>query len=759
MTIGSTVLGYPRIGPRRELKRALESYWADRSDESELREVAKKLRTDSLRELHDAGLNTMPGSFSYYDQVLDAAVVFGAVPRRYRDLGLNPLDTYFAMARGVASTSPWEMTKWFDTNYHYLVPEIGPETSFALTDRTPLEHYREAEELGITTRPVLVGPVTFLLLSKASEQAGEQFRPLDRLDDLVAEYAKLLGELHRAGVEWVQLDEPALAADRSRAELEQFRAAYRKLGALAERPKIFVPTYFGPVGESLSALTSAPVEAVGFDLVAGKSTADSLVAETGLRDKTLVAGIVDGRNVWRTDLDAALGTAATLLGSASEVAVSTSCSLLHVPYDLELETSLDQQVTSWLAFAKQKVTEVVTLDTALHDGREAVSAELAEARKAVEDRKNSPRLRDETVRSRTGSLTKSDVKRSEYETRRAAQQQALDLPVLPTTTIGSFPQTGDVRKARAALRNGTIEAADYRQRMLDEIERVIQLQEDLGLDVLVHGEPERNDMVQYFSEYLEGFASTDNGWVQSYGSRCVRPPILFGDVSRPKPMTVEWATAAGKFTDKPVKGMLTGPVTILAWSFVRDDQPLADTATQVGLAIRDEVVDLESSGIGVVQVDEPALRELLPLRASDRPEYLKWAVDSFRLSTAGVSDATQIHTHLCYSEFGDVIDAIVALDADVTSIEAARSRMEVLDDLNAVGFGRGVGPGVYDIHSPRVPEVDEVQRLLRDALASVPADRIWVNPDCGLKTRGYAEVEPALRHMVEATKQVRKSLG
>ncbi|QGK71135.1 5-methyltetrahydropteroyltriglutamate--homocysteine S-methyltransferase [Allosaccharopolyspora coralli] len=758
MTIGSTVLGYPRIGPRRELKRALESYWADRSSESELREVAKTLRTDSLRELRDAGLNTIPGSFSYYDQVLDAAVVFGAVPQRYRDLGLNPLDTYFAMARGVASTAPWEMTKWFDTNYHYLVPEIGPETSFALTDRTPLEHYREAAELGVTTRPVLVGPVTFLLLSKASEQAGERFRPLERLDDLVTEYATLLGELHRAGVEWVQLDEPALSADRTQTELEQFRAAYRKLGALTERPKIFVPTYFGPVGEALSALASAPVEGVGVDLVAGQSTADSLATATELRDKTLVAGVVDGRNVWRTDLDAALGTAATLLGSAAEVAVSTSCSLLHVPYDLELETSLDPQVASWLAFAKQKVAEVVTVETALRDGREAVSAELDHARKAVEDRKNSPRLRDDTVRSRTGSLTESDVRRSAYETRRTAQQNALKLPVLPTTTIGSFPQTSEVRKARAALRNGTIAAADYRQRMLDEIERVITLQEDLGLDVLVHGEPERNDMVQYFSEYLAGFASTDNGWVQSYGSRCVRPPILFGDVSRPNSMTVEWARAAQKFTAKPVKGMLTGPVTILAWSFVRDDQPLADTAAQVGLAIRDEVSDLESAGIGVVQVDEPALRELLPLRASQRPEYLKWAVDSFRLSTAGASDATQIHTHLCYSEFGDVIDAIVSLDADVTSIEAARSRMEVLDDLNAVGFGRGVGPGVYDIHSPRVPEIDEVQRLLRDALASVPADRIWVNPDCGLKTRGYAEVEPALRHMVEATKQVRKSL-
>ncbi|RCW45283.1 methionine synthase (B12-independent) [Halopolyspora algeriensis] len=758
-TIGSTVLGYPRIGPHRELKRALESYWAGRSSEAELRDVARTLRTNTWRELSDAGLDSVPSNtFSYYDQVLDTAVTFGAVPRRYTDLGANALDTYFAMARGNDSVPPLEMTKWFDTNYHYLVPEIGPDTSFALTDRTPIEQYREAAALGVTTRPVLVGPVTFLLLAKPDGSAPATFRPLDRLGDLLACYAELLRELHHAGAEWVQLDEPAFTADRSPAEKERLGHAYRVLGDLTERPKVFVPTYFGDAGESLHTLATAPIEAVGVDLVAGPVSPDRLPGITGLRDKTLVAGLVDGRNIWRTDLDSALCTAATLLGVAGNVAVSTSCSLLHVPYDAEAETSIDPQVKSWLAFAKQKVDEVVTLGRALSEGREAVGAELNASREAIADRGASERLRNERVRSRVDTLRPGDYRRSECATRRPAQQHALRLPPLPTTTIGSFPQTADVRKARAALRNGTIDRTSYHQRMVDEIQRVIALQEEIGLDVLVHGEPERNDMVQYFSEHMEGFVSTDNGWVQSYGSRCVRPPILFGDVARPRSITTEWAKIAQSLTDKPVKGMLTGPVTILAWSFVRDDQPLEDTAAQVALAIRDEVVDLEATGIRVIQVDEPALRELLPLRAEQQRDYLRWAVDAFRLATSGVAERTQIHTHLCYSEFGEVIDAIVALDADVTSIEAARSRMEVLDDLNAVGFGRGVGPGVYDIHSPRVPQTDEVEKLLRAALESMPAERLWVNPDCGLKTRGYAEVDSALRSMVAAAAQVRGSL-
>ncbi|MCI2418147.1 5-methyltetrahydropteroyltriglutamate--homocysteine S-methyltransferase [Saccharopolyspora sp. K220] len=757
--IGSTVLGYPRIGLNRELKRALESYWASRSSEAELREIARRLRADTWHSLRDAGLDSVPSNtFSFYDQVLDTAVTFGAVPPRYTSLGLSPLDTYFAMARGVAATPPLEMTKWFDTNYHYLVPEIDPGTRFSLADRTPVEQYREAAEEGVTTRPVLVGPLTFLLLSKSATGAAESFRPLDKLPELLDAYAQLLVELRREGVEWVQLDEPAFAADRSPVELAALRDAYRRLGDLAERPNLLVAGYFGDLGEALELLASCPVEALGVDLVAGRATADALSSIRGLRDKTLVAGLVDGRNIWRTDLDKALATAATLLGSAGEVAVSTSCSLLHVPYDVAAEPNIDPQVKSWLAFADQKVREVVVLGRALREGRDAVAEELAAARVAVADRANADRVRNHRVRARLQALRPESTQRSEYAERCVAQQKSLSLPLLPTTTIGSFPQTADIRKARAALRSGRIDRASYQQRMRDEVERVIRLQEELGLDVLVHGEPERNDMVQYFAEHLDGFASTDNGWVQSYGSRCVRPPILFGDVSRPKAITTEWATCAQRLTEKPVKGMLTGPVTILAWSFVRDDQPLADTAAQVALAIRDEVSDLEAAGIRIIQVDEPALRELLPLRAARHEQYLAWAVAAFRLATCGVAESTQIHTHLCYSEFGDVINAIVALDADVTSIEAARSHMEVLGDLNAVGFGRGVGPGVYDIHSPRVPDVAEVASLLRAALDAVPAQRLWVNPDCGLKTRGYAEVEEALEHMVEATAEVRRSL-
>ncbi|MGP4016260.1 5-methyltetrahydropteroyltriglutamate--homocysteine S-methyltransferase [Saccharopolyspora sp. 5N708] len=757
--IGSTVLGYPRIGPNRELKRALESYWSSRSSAAELREVARRLRVDTWRSLRDAGLDSVPGNtFSFYDHVLDAAVTFGAIPARYTDLGLSSLDTYFAMARGVESTPPLEMTKWFDTNYHYLVPEIGPDTRFSLADRTALEQYREAAEHGVTTRPVLVGPLTLLLLSKSAAGAAESFRPLDKLTELLDVYAELLGELRREGVAWVQLDEPAFAADRSPAELAALRAAYRRLGDLPERPNLLVAGYFGDLGEALEVLASCPVEALGVDLVAGSSTADALSPVRGLRDKTLVAGLVDGRNIWRTDLDKALATAATLLGAAGELAVSTSCSLLHVPHDVAAEANIDPQVKSWLAFAEQKVREVVVLGRALREGRDAVAEELAAARAAVADRATADRVHNHRVRARLQALRPTATQREPYAERRAAQRKSLRLPPLPTTTIGSFPQTADVRKARAALRSGRLDRATYQQRMRDEIERVIRLQEELGLDLLVHGEPERNDMVQYFAENLDGFASTDNGWVQSYGSRCVRPPILFGDVSRPKAITVEWATFAQRLTEKPVKGMLTGPVTILAWSFVRDDQALAETAKQVALAIRDEVSDLETAGIRVIQVDEPALRELLPLRAVRHEQYLAWAVAAFRLATCGVAESTQIHTHLCYSEFGEVINAIVALDADVTSIEAARSRMEVLDDLNAVGFGRDVGPGVYDIHSPRVPEPAEVANLLRAALEAVPAQRLWVNPDCGLKTRGYAEVERALANMVAATAEVRRSL-
>ncbi|MDI5982545.1 5-methyltetrahydropteroyltriglutamate--homocysteine S-methyltransferase [Amycolatopsis magusensis] len=751
--LGSTVLGYPRIGPDRELKKAVEGYWAGRIDEAELQKVARGLRLDTWRALAKAGLDTIPSNtFSFYDQVLDNTVLFGALPRRFTELGLSPIDTYFAAARGVQEAPALEMTKWFDTNYHYLVPELGPDTEFGVSGGKPLDEYREARAIGVETRPVLVGPVTYLLLAKAAEGAPGGFSPLDLLPDLVTAYARLLGTLHDEGVRWVQLDEPAFAADRTPDELEALRQAYAALGGLERRPKLLVAGYFGALGDALGVLARSPVDGLAVDLVTEPDAVHAVAAESALRDKEVLAGVVDGRNVWRVDADAALAKAATLLGTAGSVGVSTSCSLLHVPYDTARESDVDERLRGWLAFARQKVEEVVLLGKALA----GEPADLNSARAATADRANAGDLRDDRVRARLSALKPEHSRRGDYAERAAAQREALGLPPLPSTTIGSFPQTGDVRKARAALRAGRIDAGTYRAQMHAEIEKVVRLQEDLGLDVLVHGEPERNDMVQYFAEQLSGFAATEFGWVQSYGSRCVRPPILFGDVSRPRPMTVDWASYAQSLTAKPVKGMLTGPVTILAWSFVRDDQPLADTARQVALAIRDEVHDLESAGIRIIQVDEPALRELLPLRASAHAAYFGWAVESFRLATSGIADSTQIHTHMCYSEFGDILPAIDAIDADVTSIEAARSRMEVLDGLG--DFERGVGPGVYDIHSPRVPDVDEVTALLRTAVAAVAPDRIWVNPDCGLKTRTYAEVEPALRNLVTAAHRLRPTL-
>ncbi|HEX6346748.1 5-methyltetrahydropteroyltriglutamate--homocysteine S-methyltransferase [Umezawaea sp.] len=743
--IGSTVLGYPRIGPRRELKRAVEAYWAGRTDADALAAVARDLRADTVRELVEAGLDSVPGNtFSFYDHVLDTAVLFDAVPARFRDLGLSAVDTCFAAARGRDGVAPLELTKWFDTNYHCLVPELEPSTRFALTGDKPVAEFREALDLGVTTRPVLLGPVTFLLLAKASATAPPDFAPLDLLDELVDRYVELLSALADAGAPWVQLDEPAFAADRTEAELAALRRAYTRLGGATARPAILVAGYFGDLGDALPVLADAPVEAVAVDLVTAPAALNRIPTLLGLRDKTLVAGLVDGRNVWRTDLRGALATAATLLGSVGSLAVSTSCSLLHVPYDLDAETDLDPAVVSRLAFARQKVAEVVLI------GR-------GPAVRGHRDRLLGRRLalRDDEVRARVAALGPEHRTRAPHAERAAVQRARIALPPLATTTIGSFPQTDDVRRARAELRAGTLDEAGYAERIRAEVERVVRLQEEIGLDVLVHGEPERNDMVQYFAEHLEGFASTASGWVQSYGSRCVRPPIIHGDVSRPGPITVGWSAYAQSLTGKPVKGMLTGPVTILAWSFVRDDQPLRDTAEQVALALRDEIRDLEAAGIGVVQVDEPALRELLPLRAEQREAYLDWAVGSFRLATAGAAASTQVHTHLCYSEFGDVIGAIDGLDADVTTIEAARSRTEVLDDLRAVGFSRAVGPGVYDIHSPNVPTEDEVVDLLRAALDAVPGERLWVNPDCGLKTRGYAEVEPALRTLVAAAHRVR----
>jgi 5-methyltetrahydropteroyltriglutamate--homocysteine methyltransferase len=762
----STVHGVPRIGDRRELKVATEAYWAGRIPAAELQARARELRRQAWTFLRDAGLGQVPSNhFSLYDQVLDTCVLVGAVPERHRaggGGGDTDLDTYFAMARGRADATAMEMTKWFDTNYHYLVPELEPGTSFRLAAAPkPLAELAEARELGIATRPVLLGPVTFLLLGKPASGAPAGFDRLSLLDPLLEVYAELLDELEAAGAEWVQLDEPAFVQDRSPAELDALARAYDRLGGATARPKLLVASYFDHLGDALGLLAGSPVDAVGLDFTrGGQRNLELLAAAGGLGGKTLVAGVVDGRNVWVNDLERSLSLLATLLGLADELVVSTSCSLQHVPIDLEAETGLDPEVRPWLAFARQKVAEVVTLTRGLTEGTGVIAAELEANRRTLQARRRSGRTRDPAVQRRLRAVGEPDLHRaSPYDVREKAQQARLGLPPLPTTTIGSFPQTGEVRKARAAHRRGELDEAAYRERMREEIARVIRLQDELALDVLVHGEPERNDMVQYFGEQLAGVAVTEHGWVQSYGSRYTRPPIIYGDVARPAPMTVEWLTYAQSLTERPVKGMLTGPVTMLQWSFARDDQPRETTARQLALAIRDELADLERAGIGVIQVDEPALREGLPLRREQRDAYLAWAVEAFRLATAGVRDETQVHTHMCYSEFGEILPAIDGLDADVTSIEAARSRMELVEDLQRAGYGREIGLGVFDIHSPRVPPPDEMAGLLEEAMEAVGPARLWVNPDCGLKTRDYPEVVASLRNMVAAARKVRERLG
>ncbi|MFD1938908.1 MULTISPECIES: 5-methyltetrahydropteroyltriglutamate--homocysteine S-methyltransferase [Nonomuraea] len=705
----STVLGYPRIGPDRELKRALESYWDGRATRAELERVGAELREQTWRRLAELGLEGLPSNtFSLYDQVLDTAVMVGAVPERYRDAE----DPYFAMARGTQGLPPLRMTKWFDTNYHYIVPEIGPGTVFKLDAAKPLGEVRQARALGFETRPVVIGPVTFLLLSNA----------LDRLDDVLGCYEELLSALAAEGVAWAQFDEPALVGDRTPAELAAVRSAYDRLGSTAARPSLLVASYFGDLGEALPVLAATPVEAIGVDLVRGQAPA--------LPGKTVVAGVVSGRDVWRTSQARAL--AALRAVQADDVVVSTSCSLQHVPYTVAVEDELEPGLRERLAFAEEKVAEVVTLARLFAEGA-------------------APGLEETVTRARRDGV--APARRSPYPVRARAQAGHLDLPLLPVTTIGSFPQTSELRAARA---DRSLPVADYEALVEKEIERAIRVQERLGLDVLVHGEPERNDMVQYFAEHLDGFAVTRHGWVQSYGSRCTRPPLLHGDVSRPAPITVRWATYASSLTAKPVKGMLTGPVTIVAWSFVRDDLPLREVTFQVADAIAEEVRDLEAAGISIIQVDEPALRELLPLRAGAQEDYLEWAVAAYRRATSVAADRTQIHTHLCYSDADQILAAIDGLDADVTTIESARSGARILKNVG--GYSRGLGPGVYDIHSPRVPAEAEVEALLKEALGVLPADRLWVNPDCGLKTRTYEQVEASLANLVSAARSLRGSV-
>ena len=760
----ATILAYPRIGRGRELKRALEARWAGRITEAELIQAANDLRKENLARLVELGLNPSDASLadapSLYDHVLDATILLGAIPPRFA--GREGLDLYFALARGDDKVGPEEMTKWFDTNYHYLVPEIGPDTPLRFADDTITRRFTDAREWGYVTRPVLVGPVTYLALAKA-DPATPDFDPLTRIDEAVAAYEEALASLHAAGAPWVQLDEPALTSDnlsRTRVELGELAArVYERLAASQNRPQILLTTPYGDASHAVPALAKTGVEALHVDTLRG-----SLPKGADLSGVTLVVGAVDGRYIWRADLAQLRETlkAAQALGAA-RVTVATSNSLQHVPHDTALETwddaTLNENLHAWLAFADQKVLEVVTLARGVDEGWEAIDAEVAEATRVLEQRAAAPGVVRPEVRSRTAALTDADRAREPYLEREAAQTERLHLPPLPTTTIGSFPQTTEIRKARAANARGELSDADYEARMREEIASVITLQEELGLDMLVHGEAERNDMVQYFAELLDGFAATRNGWVQSYGSRCTRPSVLWGDVSRPAPMTVGWTSYAQSLTDKPVKGMLTGPVTIIAWSFPRNDLPLGEIADQIGLALRDEVSDLEAAGIAAIQVDEPALRELLPLDADRHADYLNWSVGSFRLATSSVRPDTQIHTHLCYSEFGQIIDAIKGLDADVTSIEAARSKMEVVPELAEAGFDHGIGPGVWDIHAPRVPGTEELAELIGLAADAVPVSRLWVNTDCGLKTRGYEETKASLDNLVSATRQVRAQRG
>lgn len=752
-----TNLGFPRIGARRELKHALEGYWRGESDAAQLQASAAALRARHWQLQRDAGVDVPPSNdFSLYDHVLDTAVLFDAIPQRYRQLAAHaPLDAYFAMARGLqrdgVDLHALEMTKWFDTNYHYLVPELQRDQVFKLRGDKPQTEYREARALGIDTRPVLLGPVSFLLLSKTTDGSN----PLDLLDNLLPAYVQLLGELKQLGASWVQLDEPVLVQDLDDATRAAFVRAYAVL-AEVPRPDILLATYFGALDDNLPLAAALPVEGLHVDLVRAPEQLDAVLRALPA-SRVLSLGLVNGRNIWRSPLDNALILARYALGhrGADKLWLAPSCSLLHCPVDLTLEKKLDAELRSWLAFSRQKLQELRTLADAL-DGNANAEPALAQARDAIESRRRSSRVHNATVKGRLAALSAADgIRITPHSQRQLLQAKALRLPAFPTTTIGSFPQTQEVREARARHKSGKLTAHDYDAFLAAQTEHCVRVQEQIGLDVLVHGEFERNDMVEYFGEQLDGFAFTGNGWVQSYGSRCVKPPVIYGDVSRPAPMTVRWSQYAQSLTDKPMKGMLTGPVTVLQWSFVRDDQSRADTCRQIALALRDEVCDLEAAGIRAIQIDEPALREGLPLRRAEWQPYLDWAVDAFRISASGVADATQIHTHMCYAQFNDIIEAVAALDADVISIETSRSRMELLDAFARFDYPNQVGPGVYDIHSPRVPDTAEMVELLRKASAVLPAQKLWVNPDCGLKTRGWAETRAALEAMVDAARTLR----
>ncbi len=769
-------LGFPRIGAKRELKQATEAYWKGAIDAPALLAAGAALRARHWQLQKEAGIDVIPSNdFSFYDQMLDMTATVGAIPPRFlADADAKPthpngsargameaaangqgnpaLDLYFAMARGSKAAPAMEMTKWFDTNYHYIVPEFYKGQTFKLSSRKAVDEFKEAKALGIHTRPVLVGPVTYLVLGKAK---SEGLDPLSLLDALLPVYAELLAELKTVGADWVQMDEPILALDLTQPQRRALRLAYKNLAPHA--PKIMIASYFGTYGDNLSVAADLPVQGHHVDAVRGWAEVDKVLSALPA-ERTLSLGVVDGRNVWRTNLWGAFEIIerAVKARGGDNLQIAPSCSLIHTPVDLDNETKLDPELKSWMAFAKQKLHEVAALAVAASKGQAAVGTAFEASDKAARAREASPRIHNPEVAARIEHVTEQDLtRRSSFQARRAKQRAAFGLPAFPTTTIGSFPQTEAVRKARAAHKRGDLSDAAYDEFLREETEKAVRIQEELDIDVLVHGEFERNDMVEYFGEQLSGFAFTQNGWVQSYGSRYVKPPVIFGDVSRPKPMTVEWSSYAQSLTKRPMKGMLTGPVTILQWSFVRDDQPRSVTCQQIALAIRDEVLDLEKAGIRLIQIDEPALREGLPLRAVEHEAYLKWAVDCFRLAAAGVADATQIHTHMCYCEFNDIMPSIAALDADVISIETSRSDMELLESFSDFKYPNEIGPGVYDIHSPRCPGAQDMTALLKKAKERLAPDQIWVNPDCGLKTRRWEEVKPALENMVAAAKAMR----
>ena len=755
-----TFSGFPRIGLKRELKRALESHWRGDTGAQALLDTAGMLRRRHWQLAVDAGAEVVPcNDFSLYDHVLDTAVLFDAIPTRYGPVfAESPLDGYFAMARGHKrgghDLPALEMTKWFDTNYHYLVPELEAGQRFTLAGDKPLTEFREARALGHRARPVLLGPVSFLLLSKSVDGSDR----LALLDALLPAYAQLLGALADAGADWVQMDEPCLVLDLDEDDHAAYRRAYAALAA-TRRPRLLLASYFGALGDNLALAATLPADGLHVDLVRAPEQLDA-VLDALPPAHVLSAGVVDGRNVWRSRPERVLPllrAAQARIGEA-RLWLAPSCSLQHVPIDLEAETALDPPRRAAMAFARQKLQELRVYADALTGHTEAEAA-LAAQQTGLDAQVNAAGVVNAGIRARLRALgPQAALRRSAYASRRATQSAAVALPPLPTTTIGSFPQTDALRKARAAHRAGQLDDAGYDALLAAEIERVVRFQEHIGLDVLVHGEPERNDMVEYFGEQLDGYLFTKLGWVQSYGSRCVKPPVIYGDIARRAPMTVRWSSYAQTLTDKPMKGMLTGPVTMLQWSFVRDDLPRETVCRQIALALRDEVHDLEAAGIGVIQIDEPALREGLPLRRGDWPAYLAWAVECFRISAGGVRDATQIHTHMCYSEFNDIIEAVAAMDADVISIETSRSRMELLDAFVRFRYVNGIGPGVYDIHSPRVPGQAEMLQLLRKALAVLQPQQLWINPDCGLKTRGWPEVEQALLQMVGAARALRSEL-